>query len=116
MKRIAGAFGMIGGIVAVIWAMRDRLVSIAAPREPEPPRFRVVPPSDADGAGEDTAAPDGLTAIRGIGPVYAERLHRAGIDDIATLAVSDPQSVADAAVVSVDRANGWIEEAGGTDD
>lgn len=106
---------MIGGIVAVAWAMRDRLVSIAAPREPEPPRFRVVPPSsDRDHTGDDDE--DRLTAIKGIGPVYAERLHRAGIDDIAALAGSDPQSVADAALVSVDRANGWIEEAGRTGD
>lgn len=108
---------MIGGIVAVAWAMRDRLVSIAAPREPEPPRFRVVPPSsDRESARDEDAVEDHLTAIKGIGPVYAERLHRAGIDDIAGLAGSDPRSVADAALVSVDRASGWIEEAGRTGD
>ena len=104
---------MIGGIVAVIWAMRDRLVSIAAPREPEPPRFRVVPPpSDGDSPTDDSQAHDDLTAINGIGPVYAERLRRAGIDTVGALASADPGAVGDAAQVSPERATAWIEEAG----
>ena len=47
MKRVGRIIGLIGGAAAVLWAMRDRLISIAAPAEPEPPRFRVVkPPPD----------------------------------------------------------------------
>lgn len=116
MKRIAGAFGVIGGIVAVIWAMRDRLVSIAAPREPEPPRFRVVPPPESGTRDETSRASDDLTTIDGIGPVYAERLGRAGIHTVQALASADPGVVRDAAQVSLDRATGWIAEAGGAGD
>ena len=43
MKRFARLLGILGGLVAVIWAMRDRFISLTIPREPEPPAFRSPP-------------------------------------------------------------------------
>lgn len=98
MKRLAKVIGVIGGAVAVIWAMRDRFISVATSREPEPPSFR-------------SEAPPPVTAIDGIGPVFAQRLTDAGIGDVATLASSSPDQVAEAASVSAARARSWIEVA-----
>ena len=107
MKRLGKLFGLAAGLAAVLWAMRDRFVSIAAPREPEPPAFRVVPPppEPADGDGED------LTKVRGIGPVYADRLRSVGITDLAELAAADPAKVAEAADVTPERAADWVSQA-----
>ena len=104
MNKIVKAVAMVAGIAAVAWAMRDRFFSIASPKEPEPPRFRVVPMSDA-GDGDD------LTTIRGIGPVFAARLQESGYLTFASLATADPSALAEAAGVSVDRAEDWAAQA-----
>lgn len=41
----------------------------------------------------DAPASDDLTAIRGVGPVYAKRLNMAGIQNFAQLAELDPEKV-----------------------
>ena len=79
--------------------MRDRFISVATSREPEPPRFRAV----------GQALP--VATIDGIGPVYEERLTKSGISDIAALAKASPDSVAEAAGVSANRARDWITQA-----
>lgn len=99
MKKLARVIGIVGGVAALAWAMRDRFISVAASREPEPPKFRAVgevPP---------------LATITGIGRVYEERLGNAGIRDIADLASASPDSVAEAAGVSASRAREWIAQA-----
>ena len=53
----------------------------------------------------------GLEAVDGIGPVYADRLRRAGIRSLAALADAEAESVADAAGVSVEEASDWVERA-----
>lgn len=98
MKRIAKIIGFVGGTIAVIWAMRDRFISVATSREPEPPAFRSGPPP---------AAP--VDDIDGIGPVFAERLGKAGLGTITALADASPDSVAEAAGVSAARARTWID-------
>lgn len=102
MRKIAKIVGFVGGVAAVVWAMRDRLISIAAPREPQPPTFRVVPP---------IKEADDLTEITGIGATYAGRLAEAGIRSYADLARAGAARVADAAGVSVARAEDWISQA-----
>lgn len=97
MKRLAKVVGFLGGAIAVLWAVRDRLISVATSREPEPPAFRSESPSTP------------VTEIDGIGPVFAKRLTDAGIGDIAMLAGSSPDQVAEAASVSAARARSWIE-------
>lgn len=52
MKRLLRSIAVIGGLAGVVWAMRERLISIPAAREPEPPEFRVP---DGDGKSLDGA-------------------------------------------------------------
>lgn len=99
MKRLARVIGFIGGVAAVVWAMRDRFISVATSREPQPPRFRSV---------EKTGD---LLSVDGIGPVYAERLTESGITDLADLAKASPDLVAETAGVSATRARDWIGQA-----
>ena len=107
VKKLARLVGVVGGVAAVIWAMRERLVSIAAPREPEPPRFRVVtPPSEPPQPGKDD-----LTLINGIGPVFAERLQDAGIASFRDLSEAGAERAADVTGVPVSRAVPWVTEA-----
>lgn len=98
MKRIAKVVGFIGGALAVAWAMRDRFISVATSREPEPPAFRTK---------DSEARP--VDSIDGIGPVFAQRLQEAGIKDVESLASANPDQVAEAASVSAARARTWIE-------
>ena len=100
MKRIAKIVGVVAGAVAVIWAMRDRFISVATSREPEPPSFRSATTNSS-------SAP--VDSIEGIGPIFAQRLTNAGIADVETLATSSPDRVAEAASVSAARARSWIE-------
>lgn len=102
MKKVAKFLGVVGGVAAVLWAMRDRLISIAAPKEPEPPRFRVAEP---------LPSADDLTELLGIGPVFATRLAQAGIATFAELAASTPGRVMEATGVTEAKANDWIEQA-----
>ncbi len=102
MKRLAKIVGVVGGLAAIVWAMRDRFISVATSREPEPPSFRS---SDA------ASAVNGIDVIGGIGPVFAGRLRGAGIDTPAKLAAASPDRVAEAAGVSGARARSWIEQA-----
>jgi predicted flap endonuclease-1-like 5' DNA nuclease len=105
VNRIGKIIGLVGGALAILWAMRDRLVSIAAPQDPEPPRFKVVPPPPALETGDD------LTEITGIGPVFAGRLRDAGIATFAELAAATPARLAEITGASEARAAAWVATA-----
>lgn len=108
MKKVFRFFGVLAGLGTVIWVMRDRFISLALPREPEPPTFRVAPHPPS----EDEPSPkDDLTIIKGVGPVYAARLEDAGVTGLAGLSAADGETLAKLIDVSTDRVNGWIEEA-----
>lgn len=111
MKKAARFLGLLGGVAAVAWAMRDRFVSIASPREPEPPTFRVVTPPSTPPTPR-SPDPDDLTEVNGIGPVFARRLMEAGISTFAELAKAPPERVAEVAGVPEGRVTDWIEQAG----
>lgn len=98
-KKLAKALAFVAGVGVVVWAMRDRFVSIATSREPEQPTFRTQ------------TEPAPVELIDGIGPVFAQRLTSAGIGDIERLAGASPDSVSEAAGVSVARARTWIDKA-----
>ena len=102
MKKLAKVVGIVGGAAAVLWAMRDRFVSVATSREPEAPTFRTAPADEPDLS---------IDTVDGIGPVFAGRLKEAGIDSVGKLATASPDSVAEAAGVSGARARSWIEQA-----
>ncbi len=99
MKRLLKVIGVLSGVAAVIWAMRDRFISVATSREPVPPSFRAL---------TDIDSPP-VTAIEGIGPIFAKRLAGVGIDNVARLSAASPDLVAEAAGVSAARARSWID-------
>lgn len=93
-------------------------MSVALPREPQRPTFRVPerPPRAQESpveppAPDEEPSPHSITDVSGIGPVYATRLEAAGVATLADLAAADAEAVAEAAEVAVTRATGWIESA-----
>ena len=101
--------GIVAGVATVVWAMRERFISIAAPREPEPPTFRVVTQTSQP---PKPAGPEDLTEINGIGPVFARRLMEGGLSTFAALAGADVNRVVELTGVPESRAADWIEQAG----
>lgn len=106
MKRTAKLLGFIGGAIAILWAMRDRFISVTTSREPESPHFRAVTPT--------RPADKDVSEIDGIGPVFAGRLQDAGLQTVSDLGAASPDRVAEAAGVSAARARAWIEQARST--
>lgn len=98
-KKLARTLAFVAAVGAVLWAMRDRFVSITTSREPEQPSFRTHHESAS------------VETIDGIGPVFAQRLVSSGIADVERLAAASPDSVSEAAGVSVARARTWIDKA-----
>lgn len=101
MKRILGLLTAAGAVAGAVWYARQQ-------REPQPshpagewagrPNLQAVPePAQTGGL---TAVPDpepggdDLTAIKGIGPKYAEQLSALGITTISALAAADPADLA----------------------
>ncbi len=128
MKRFIRVLSFLAGVAAIIWAMRDRFISLALPREPQPPAFRhpaehphvphqphadVPTPSTATAAkpAEELAADD-LEEINGIGPVFARKLADRGITTFAQLAAASAADLADAIDTYPTRVQGWIDQAG----
>ena len=98
-KQFLRVGGVVVGLGAAVWALRDKL--LPAPEIPDgpPPRFRTVPPSPN--------AADDLTEVKGV----AQRLVDAGITSFAMLANADVAAVAGAANVSESQAASWIGQA-----
>lgn len=105
VNKIGKVIGFVGGALAILWAMRDRLVSIAAPQDPEPPKFRVVPPQPAPTTTDD------LTSITGIGPVFAGRLRDAGIVTFGDVTTAGAARLAEITGASETRAAEWVTAA-----
>lgn len=109
MKKLAKILGILGGAGAVAWAMRDRITSIASPKEPETPNFRVVtPPSTPPASAPST---DQLVNVEGIGPIFAAKLVEAGITTPAELVTAGPSRIAEIVGLPESRVQGWIDHA-----
>lgn len=52
-----------------------------------------------------------LEAVSGIGPTYAERLRKSGIQDVSQLATRDPETVSKISGASTGRTEKWVEQA-----
>lgn len=102
LTRILRAVTTVGGVALLLWLMRDRMVNLPVRRGERVPAFRSAPPAHEPPPAE-------VTAIPGIGPVYAERLAAAGIHTIEELTRAGAGTVAEAAGVSVSMAGTWIE-------
>jgi predicted flap endonuclease-1-like 5' DNA nuclease len=110
MKRFTRIFGILSGIGAVVWLVRDRLISLTAQREPEPPQFRAAPA--APGGSEPSATTtDDLKLVKGIGPVYERGLHAVGVESFSDLADVDADAIADQLGVSTSQVDDWRSQA-----
>lgn len=113
MKKLVRLITTLAGLAVLAYVLRDRLIQLTAPREPELPHFRpmpAVPPASHD-TGTTAAAPDDLTEIKGIGPVYSSRLADAGITTFGQLAAGEAGAIADLLDVSESRVADWIGQA-----
>jgi hypothetical protein len=109
VNRLTKVIGITGAVAAVVWLLRDRIITVGLERDEEPPRFRTASPGSSPPEESQPSMP--VTDISGIGPTYAARLEKAGIADARSLAASEAETVAAAASVSKDRASQWIDEA-----
>ena len=105
LKTFLRIAGVIVGLGAAAWALRERLMPAPAVPEGPPPKFRTSSTTPSAGT-------DDLTAVKGIGPVYAERLVAAGIDSFAALASAGAEAAGAAAGVSANTADKWVRAAG----
>lgn len=113
MKRVARLLGLLGGVAAVVWAMRDRFISLTIPREPEPPVFRPPPAAKPvpDAIQKPSPVKDDLTEVNGVGPVYAQRLQEAGVSTFAGLAAMSEDELAAALGSSLGKIPDMLEDA-----
>jgi len=107
MKKTFKLIGITAAACAVAWWLKDRLVPVPTTTAGPVAPFRSHDIDTDDGV----ETPDDLTAITGIGPVFAARLAAAGITKFADLAAAAAASVAAAVQTGEERAAGWIEQA-----
>ncbi len=105
-KNLIRIAGVVAGLGAAVWALRDRLLPAPEVHDEPPPRFRTA--TTPAPASEST---DDLTEIKGIGPVKAGKLRDAGIDSFAKLESMTPDELADTGHTSTATARAWIEAA-----
>ena len=104
LTRLLRTITTAGGVGLLLWLMRDRMVRLPMRQGERLPVFRSAPPAHAPPAAE-------VTAIVGIGPVYAERLAAAGITNVTELAHASADSLSKSAEVSRSLATEWIVRA-----
>lgn len=105
--------GVVIGLGAAAWALRDRLLPAPEIHDEPPPRFREVSTEDAGAVSDEgDAASDDLTEIKGIGPVTAGKLADAGVTTFSELAAADVGAVSELVGTSETAAARWIEAAG----
>ncbi|MGI9585573.1 MAG: helix-hairpin-helix domain-containing protein [Acidimicrobiia bacterium] len=102
-KNLIRISGVIVGLGAAAWALRDRLLPSPEIHDEEPPKFRDV--------SQTAATDDVLTDIKGVGPVTAGKLNDAGVTTVSQIAQMDPEDLATAVGVSEAAAGKWIESA-----
>lgn len=71
-----------------------------------------APAAAGDGGGSPvTDGQDSLKRIDGIGSAYADRLHDAGVDDLLSLAVADPEALGEDIDVPATTVAEWVAQA-----
>jgi predicted flap endonuclease-1-like 5' DNA nuclease len=87
-----------------LWQQRREVTPrplVVSSRQPDALPASQEPPSDRDD----------LTAIKGIGPVFAKRLNKAGIFTFAQLAAQSPEKIESVTQVTRWDPEDWIAEA-----
>jgi predicted flap endonuclease-1-like 5' DNA nuclease len=119
MNRIVRFVGLLAGAAAAGWLMKDRLLPSPETQGDAPPSFRVgpgataAPPPDlvAPAPGDTEVEAEDLTLIKGIGPVYSQRLARAGVISFDQLAAADAAALAQTLDLPETTILEWIEQA-----
>lgn len=118
-KNLIRLAGVVVGLGAAAWALRDKVLPAPEIHQEAPPRFREAATDTADGvdsdAGPDDRPPDDLTEIKGIGPVTAGKLQDAGVVSFDQLANADAAILADTVGTSEATMAKWIEAANDLD-
>lgn len=130
MKKLVRLLVTIGVLAAATYLVRYKLLPPPQPVAIPPPQFRRPPVADAapsaiESAPEDVTAPrdasadretepvDDLKVVKGIGPVFEQRLNDAGIASLGGLVQSDPATIAGQLDVSEAQVADWIRQARG---
>lgn len=91
-------------LAAIVWLTREHLLPTPHVSHETPPHYRSTPPPPEE-------EPDDLTAVKGIGPVYASKLNGMGLSTFRALAEIDAHTVAEGLGVSPDAVTDWIAQA-----
>ena len=91
-------------LAAIVWLTREHLLPTPHVSHEPPPHYRSTPPPPEP-------ADDNLTAIKGIGPVYADRLRNVGFTTFRALAESNADQLAADIGVSPELTEDWITQA-----
>ncbi|MCB1246165.1 MAG: helix-hairpin-helix domain-containing protein [Acidimicrobiia bacterium] len=102
MKNVIRFAGVVAGLAAAAWALRDRMLPDPQTPSADQPAFRHA---------SSTETHDDLTNVKGIGPAYAERLAAAGLNSVEDLAAASAADVAEAAGTTDAVAERWIASA-----
>jgi len=98
-RNLLRVVGVVAGLGAAAWALRDRMLPQPEIHTEPPPKFRT-----SEGA-------DDLTLIKGVGPVYRDRLTSAGIPSFQALSERDADDIAEIAGTSTAVAASWVKSA-----
>lgn len=108
MKRLFRFLTFAGIAAGVTWWFRERLIPPPPTPLDHPPHFRTAPHPPEE---PEPVRSDDLAEIKGIGPVYRERLADQGITSFAQLARAEPVELAEAIDVAVTQLDDWQEQA-----
>ncbi len=106
IKRLFRFSVLVAMAAAIVWLTREHLLPTPEVSHEPPPHYRSTPPPP-------DPEPEDLTAIKGIGPVFAARLADVGIITFHTLADADPHIIVSATGAPESAVVGWIEQAKG---
>lgn len=102
-KKLLRLTGLVSLLVTIVWLTREHLLPTPRVSDDPKPHYRSTPPPPSE--------PDDLTAIKGIGPVFATRLHDAGIQTFRALAEIDAGTIAEAIGTTPEAVSDWISQA-----
>jgi len=98
-RNVLKVVGVLAGLCAAAWALRDRMLPQPEISTEPAPKFRTGSKSDD------------LTLIKGVGPVYRDKLSAAGIQTFSELAARNAEEIAQAAGTSSSVAASWVKSA-----
>lgn len=110
MKKLFRTLVVLAVLGAILWLTRKWLLPAPPPPETHPPPFRHPEPGPAT-APASPETPDALEVIKGIGPVYKERLADMGITTFSGLVAADSETIADRLDVGVAAVVDWKTQA-----